>query len=114
MRVKLCSRCPYTPRDLVGHYDPEGVLHACATCDGQGANTTPDLRKARSKQQCVTVPSIPVTAQPGAARSATENLASYAATPGEPPSARRGAPTAPPDRSQPSDTVFCFALGGAT
>ena len=35
MRVKLCARCPYTPRDLAGHYDPEGVLHVCATCDGK-------------------------------------------------------------------------------
>src|ERR1700676_2211376 len=23
MRVKLCARCPYAPRDLAGHYDPE-------------------------------------------------------------------------------------------
>jgi len=35
MRVKLCSRYPYTPRDLPGHYDPEDTLHACANCDGE-------------------------------------------------------------------------------
>jgi hypothetical protein len=35
MRVKLCARCPYTPRDLAGHYDAESVFHVCATCDGK-------------------------------------------------------------------------------
>jgi hypothetical protein len=35
MRVKLCARCPYTPRDLTGHYDPEAALHVCARCDGE-------------------------------------------------------------------------------
>jgi hypothetical protein len=33
MRVKLCARCPYTPRDLASHYDPDAALHACAKCD---------------------------------------------------------------------------------
>lgn len=33
MQVKLCARCPYTPRDLADHYDSEAVLHLCATCD---------------------------------------------------------------------------------
>ena len=93
MKVKLCSRCPYTPRDLAGHYDPDGLLHACAKCDG-GASTNHQPRKARGRQQCATVPNIPVTAQPSVARFATDNLASYAATSGEPPSVRRDAPTA--------------------
>jgi hypothetical protein len=35
MRVKLCTRCPYTPRDLEDHYDPEATAHACARCDGE-------------------------------------------------------------------------------
>ena len=26
MRVKLCSRCPYAPRDLADHYDPDAAL----------------------------------------------------------------------------------------
>jgi hypothetical protein len=94
MKVKLCSRCPYTPPDLAGHYAPEGLLHACAKCDGQGASTNHYRRKARRRQQYATVPNIPVTAQPSVARFATDNLASYATTPGEPPSVRRNAPTA--------------------
>jgi hypothetical protein len=35
MRVKLCTRCPYTPQDLTGHYDPEAALHLGAKCDGE-------------------------------------------------------------------------------
>ena len=165
MRVKLCSRCPYIPRDLAGHYDPEGVLHACAKCDGeQGASTNYYPRKAHRRQQCVTTPNILGTAQPHVARFATEGLASYGTTPGGPPSVPRSALTAsrharkatvdgwvdftPPDNGRgetravifrssgfrsegladgrndlcapppnvlhQSDTVFCFALGGAT
>jgi hypothetical protein len=34
MRVKLCARCPYTPGDLIGHYDPQAALYVCAKCDG--------------------------------------------------------------------------------
>jgi len=94
MRVKLCPRCPYTPRDLAGHYDPEGILHACAKCDGQEASTNHYPRKAQRRQQCVTVPNIHVTAQPSVARSATEGLASSATTPGKPPSVQRSALTA--------------------
>jgi hypothetical protein len=26
MRVKLCSRCPYSPLDLAGYYDPVGFF----------------------------------------------------------------------------------------
>jgi hypothetical protein len=26
MRVKLCSRCPYSPLDLAGYYDPAGFF----------------------------------------------------------------------------------------
>jgi hypothetical protein len=35
MRVKLCARCPYQPRDLEDHCDPEAALHVCAKCDGE-------------------------------------------------------------------------------
>jgi hypothetical protein len=130
MRVKLCSRCPYTPRDLAGHYDPEGVLHVCAKCDGeQGASTNYCPHKAHRRQQCVTAPNILGTAQPSVARSATENLASYGTTAAEPPSVQGSALTAsrharkatadgyvdftPPDSDR-GDTAFCFTLGGAT
>ena len=44
MRVKVCSRCPYTPRDLADHYDPDGILHACAKCDGEHGARMPRLR----------------------------------------------------------------------
>jgi hypothetical protein len=33
MRVKLCMRCPYPPRDISGHYDSKAVLHLCVKCD---------------------------------------------------------------------------------
>jgi len=35
MRVKLCSRCPYAPRDLADHYDPDAALYSCARCDSE-------------------------------------------------------------------------------
>jgi hypothetical protein len=92
MRVKLCSRCPYTPRDLAGHYDPEGVLHVCATCDGQQkASTNHYPRQAHRRQACATVPSISATARLSVARSATESLASSGAIPAEPLSVQRSA-----------------------
>jgi hypothetical protein len=95
MRVKLCERCPYTPRDLAGHYDPNGLLHACAKCDGQqGASTNHYPRKAHRRQQCTTVPNIFVTAQPSVARSVTEGLVLSGTIPGEPLSVQRSAPIA--------------------
>jgi hypothetical protein len=54
MRVKLCSRCPYTPRDLAGHYDPDGVLHACAKCDGYEASTNHYPREAQRRGSALT------------------------------------------------------------
>jgi hypothetical protein len=91
MRVKLCSRCPYAPRDLAGHYDPEGTLHVCATCDGQQASTNHYPRKDYRRQKCATVPNIFATAQPGVARSVKESLASSGIIPGEPASVQRSA-----------------------
>jgi hypothetical protein len=157
MRVKLCAGCPYTPRDLAGHYDPEAILHLCANCDGeQKASTNEYSRKAERRQKCATIPNIPVTAQPSVARSATESSGSSGAIPGGPPSVQRSALNAsgpvrnvtadgyvgsnlldsdcgehhatnrdnpaggnhlcapPPNVFHSADTVFCFALGGAT
>jgi hypothetical protein len=95
MRVKLCSRCPYTPRDLAGHYDPEGVLYACAKCDGQDASANHYPREAHHRRQkCTTDPNIPGTVQPSVAQSVTGGLASSGTTPGEPPSVQRSALTA--------------------
>jgi hypothetical protein len=34
MRVKLCARCLYQPRDLEDRCDPVAALHVCAKCDG--------------------------------------------------------------------------------
>jgi hypothetical protein len=95
MRVKLCSRCPYTPRDLAGHFDPEGALHVCAKCDGeQEASTSYYPRKPHRRQRCVTAPNIPGIAQPTVVRSATEGLASYDNTAAEQRFVQRSAPTA--------------------
>ena len=95
MRVKLCARCPYTARDVAGHYDPEGSLHVCAQCDGQQeASTNHYPRGAHRRQKCATVPSIFATAQPIVAQSAMENLVSSGTIPGEPPSVQRSAPSA--------------------
>jgi hypothetical protein len=78
--------------ELEGHIC---VPPANYTCDGQqGAGINHYARKGHRRQKCATVPDIPGTAQPGVARSATENLASYGITAGEPPSVRRGALTA--------------------
>jgi hypothetical protein len=92
MRVKLCARCPYTPRDLAGHYDPAGTLYACAKCDGgQNVSTNHYPRKTERRQECATALNILGTSPPSVALSATESLVSSATTPGEPPSAQKGA-----------------------
>ena len=94
MRVKLCLRCPYTPPDLADHYDPEGVLHVCAKCDGRQEAGTNQPHKAHRRQKCATPPSIHGMAQPNVAQSAAESSASSDTTPGEPPSVQRSALTA--------------------
>jgi hypothetical protein len=92
MRVKLCARCPYTPRDLAGHYDPEAALHACAKCDGkQEVITNHYPREAHRRRKCATVPNILSMAQRTTAPSVTESLVSSGTTPGEPPSVQRSA-----------------------
>ena len=95
MRVKLCARCPYTPQDLTGHYDPEAALHVCAKCDGEQAMLTNHYpRESRRRRKCATVPSIFGMAQRSVAPSVMESLVSSATTPGELPSVQRGAPIA--------------------
>jgi len=92
MRVKLCARCPYTQRDLAGHYDPEGELYACAKCDGgQKVSTNQYPRKTGRRQECATTLNILGTSPPSVALFATESLVSSATTPGEPPSAQKSA-----------------------
>lgn len=92
MRVKLCARCPYMPRDLTGHYDAEATLHLCAGCDRQQeASTSRYPRKAYRRQQCATVPKVFATAQQSVAQSATEGSASSVIIAREPPSVQRSA-----------------------
>jgi hypothetical protein len=95
MRVKLCARCPYTPRDLAGHYDPEATLHVCAKCDAeQGALNKHRLRKAQRRRECSTVHNMFGMAQRNGAPSVTESLASSGTTRGELLSVQRSALTA--------------------
>jgi hypothetical protein len=92
MRVRLYARCPYTPRDLAGHYDSEGELYACAKCDGgQKVSTNHCPRKTGRRQECATALNILGRSPPSVALSATESLVSSATTPGEPPSAQKSA-----------------------
>lgn len=92
MRVKLCARCPYGPRDLADHYDPEAAAHLCASCDGeQEASINHYPRKAYRRRECATAPNVFGSAQQSVARSATEGLASSGTIPGEPPSVQRSA-----------------------
>jgi hypothetical protein len=92
MRVKPCARCPYTPQDLTGHYDPEAALHVCAKCDGEQATLTNHYpRETRRRRKWETVPNILNNAQRSAAPSVTESSVLSAATPGERPSVQRSA-----------------------
>jgi hypothetical protein len=91
MTVKPCSVCPYSPRDLAGHYDPEAAAHVCARCDEKPGASTGYPRKVHRRQQCDALPNNPGSAQPSGARSAVESSVSYDTTPGEPPSVRRNA-----------------------
>ena len=92
MRVKLCARCPYTPRDLTVHYDPEATLHVCAKCDGeQGAPTRHFPRQAYRRRECPTVPNTFTMAPRSAAPSATESSVSSGTIAGELPSVQRSA-----------------------
>jgi hypothetical protein len=95
VRVKLCARSPRTPRDMGGHYNPEGILHVSAKCDSQRrlrANHYP--REAHRRHQCAMVLDISGTEHPSVARSATESLALSVATPAGPRSAQKNALTA--------------------
>lgn len=87
MRVKLCARCPYTPYDLAGHYDPEAALHACAQCDGE----RPYLGETRRRRKCPTTQLTTGTTPWNVAPFATESSASSATIPVELPSVQSGA-----------------------
>ena len=92
MRVKPCARCPYTPQDLTGHYDPDAALHVCAKCDGEQAMLTNHYpRETRRRRKCSTDPNIFGMTQRSAAPSVTESLVSSATTPGVLPSVQSNA-----------------------
>jgi hypothetical protein len=85
MRVKLCGRCPYTPRDLADHYDPLAALYACAKCDREQAMPDKhDLRETQRRQKCSTSLRTSGPTLPSVAPFATESSASFVTIRGEP------------------------------
>src|SRR5262249_18032121 len=90
--------CPYTPRDLAHHYDPEAALYACATCDDEQYPWV-----IRWKRTCLTEIDSSSAAAPSVAPFATENSALSAIIARGPRSvpenasttSRRGATTTP-------------------
>jgi hypothetical protein len=68
MRVKLCTQCPYTPRDLEDHYDPQATAHACARCDGEHDKIKMHYpRETYRRRKCSLAPKIFSIPQPSAA-----------------------------------------------
>lgn len=106
MRVKLCARCPYTPRDLEDHYDPQATAHACARCDGE-----PDKikmyypRETHRRRKCLHAPKIFSIPQPSAAPLVAESSVSSDTILADCSSARRSASVA-------SGTVGTAIAGG--
>lgn len=49
MRVKLCIRCPYTPRDLADQYYADAALYLCPACDLEH-----DRRRSKRRRTCPT------------------------------------------------------------
>jgi hypothetical protein len=93
MRVKLCARCPYTPRDLDDHYDPAAANHACARCDGQqDRGTLYYPRETYRRRKCSIVPSIFSIPQRSAAPSVAASSVSSGTIPGDRSSVRRSVP----------------------
>jgi hypothetical protein len=90
VQVKLCARCPYSPRDLADHYDIDAALHLCAACDADF-----DLSRTLRRRTCRTT-TINATGSTGrteahAARFATESSASFATIAVALPCVRSGA-----------------------
>ena len=95
MRVKLCTRCPYTPRDLEAHYDPVAANHACARCDGeQDRDKLHYPRDTYRRRKCSIVPSILSIPRRSAAPTVAESSVSSGTIPGDRSSVRRSAPIA--------------------
>ena len=95
MRVKLCTRCPYTPRDLEGHYDPVAAHHACARCDGeQDRDKLYYPRDTYRRRKCSIVPSILSILRRSAALTVAGSSVSSGTIPGDRTSVRKSAPIA--------------------
>jgi hypothetical protein len=90
VQVKLCARCPYSPRDLADHYDIDAALHLCATCDAD-FDPCETLRRptCRTRVSNATGKTDPTGRH--AVPSATESSASFAITAAAPPSVQPGA-----------------------
>jgi hypothetical protein len=81
MRVKLCARCPYTPRDLADQYDADAALYLCPACDLEH-----DRRKSQRRRTCpTTTTNTTGTAEQHAAPFAKEGSASFAIIAAAPP-----------------------------
>ena len=92
MRVKLCSRCPYAPRDLGDHFDAEATAHACARCDGEQDKVKMyyPLETYR-RRRCSIVPKNFRIPQRSAAPCVAGSSASSGTIPGDRTSVRRNA-----------------------
>ena len=89
MRVKLCTRCPYTPRDLEAHYDPVAANHACARCDGeQDRDKLHYPRDTYRRRKCSIVPSILSIPRRSAAPAVAASSVSSGTIPGDRSSVR--------------------------
>src|SRR5579863_3486165 len=90
MRVKLCPRCPYSPRDLADHYDIDAALHLCAACDAQ-YDPCKTLRRRTCRTRTIYPTSKASLIERRAALSVTESSASFAIIDAAGPSVQRGA-----------------------
>ena len=76
MRVKLCARCPYSPRDLADYYDANSSSHLCFRCNNKRAPAElAILVTANGTSQCATAENIlNAAAQQRPALSVAESL----------------------------------------
>lgn len=84
MRVELCTRCPYTARDLKGHYDSEAIAYACARCDGEQDEVKLNYPlEPYRRRQCSIVPKLFNIPQRSVAPCVVASSASSGTTPGD-------------------------------
>jgi hypothetical protein len=92
VQVKLCTQCPYSPRDLADHYDIDAALHLCARCDAKfGSFHTLRRRRCRARTINATGSSGPTKLR--AVPSAMASLVSFAIIAAARPCVRPGAST---------------------